>query len=246
MNATRICSVSGCDRKWESRQLCNMHYIRFMKHGDAGPAASKFTRSTTGICSFEGCDRKNHANLYCAEHNRQRSQGIELKPIKARLSPGASIKDRLDYLTAKSDRCWEWQGWKRAGYGILHVDGKKQSAHRIAYELEHGPIQDGLEIDHTCRNRGCVRVSHLQAVPHAINSQNLDVQQNNRVGYRGVYKHIGRKGEIRYGTRATANGKSYSGGHYDTPEEANEAVIRLRNRVQQNNRKDWDDEFTDD
>ncbi len=47
-------------------------------------------------------------------------------------------------------------------------------------------------------------------------------------------------------TDATANGKSYSGGHYDTPEEANEAVIRLRNRVQQNNRKDWDDEFTDD
>jgi hypothetical protein len=67
----------------------------------------------------------------------------------------------------KSDGCWDWTGYKTAtGYG--RVQGTKY-AHRVAYELQVGPIPDGLEIDHLCRNRGCVNPAHLEVVTHQEN-----------------------------------------------------------------------------
>ena len=42
-------------------------------------------------------------------------------------------------------------------------------SHRLAYELEIGPIPAGLEIDHLCRVRNCVNPAHLEPVTHAEN-----------------------------------------------------------------------------
>lgn len=51
------------------------------------------------------------------------------------------------------------------GYGV----SGHRLAHRVAYESVFGPIPDGLEIDHLCRNRACINVSHLEVVTHAEN-----------------------------------------------------------------------------
>lgn len=50
------------------------------------------------------------------------------------------------------------------GYGNFYYERHNVAAHRFAYELEVGPIPDGLQIDHLCRNRACVRPSHLEPV----------------------------------------------------------------------------------
>jgi hypothetical protein len=42
-------------------------------------------------------------------------------------------------------------------------------AHRLSFELVHGAIPAGLELDHLCRVRSCVAVDHLEAVTHAEN-----------------------------------------------------------------------------
>lgn len=42
-------------------------------------------------------------------------------------------------------------------------------AHRVAYELEREPIPPGLEPDHLCKNRACVRPDHLELVTHREN-----------------------------------------------------------------------------
>lgn len=70
----------------------------------------------------------------------------------------------------KSEGCWIWSGahfW--AGYARVKYHGRDGVAHRVAWILTHGPVPDGLELDHLCRNRGCVNPSHLEPVTHREN-----------------------------------------------------------------------------
>lgn len=65
----------------------------------------------------------------------------------------------------KSAGCWLWTGAQHpAGYGHIKIAGKVEAAHRVSYEMAHGPIPDGLVIDHLCRVPACVNPDHLEAV----------------------------------------------------------------------------------
>lgn len=66
--------------------------------------------------------------------------------------------------------CWLWLGApSSSGYGRTKVDGREVLAHRRAYQLLVGPIPAGLQIDHLCRNRICVRPSHMEVVTNRTN-----------------------------------------------------------------------------
>ncbi len=72
------------------------------------------------------------------------------------------------------DECWEWTASvKPNGYGQFSVvrDGKwlKSYAHRYSYELIVGPIPEGLQLDHLCRNKACVNPNHLEPVTNREN-----------------------------------------------------------------------------
>lgn len=68
----------------------------------------------------------------------------------------------------KPSDCWPWLGAIDAkGYGNVWADGRSWKAHRLSYTLLTGPIPDGLELHHTCRNPPCVNPDHLQPVTHA-------------------------------------------------------------------------------
>ena len=70
--------------------------------------------------------------------------------------------------------CWEWRGsLNNSGYGFVYFDGRNQAAHRVAYALTNGPIADGLELDHACRNRACCNPDHLEPVSHAVNMERV-------------------------------------------------------------------------
>lgn len=71
--------------------------------------------------------------------------------------------------------CWEWQNALTNGYGTFAP--KRFAilpAHRVAYELIVGPIPEGLELDHLCKNPRCVNPNHLEPVTHAENCRRGD------------------------------------------------------------------------
>ena len=62
----------------------------------------------------------------------------------------------------KSGPCWIWTAGRFAtGYGCFRLQGKSLKAHRVAYELEVGPIPLGLNVLHRCDVPLCVNPAHL-------------------------------------------------------------------------------------
>lgn len=121
----KICALENCLSKCHAKGYCDIHYMRFKRHGDP--------------------------------------QGSAMRQ---------AFEDRfMDKVDATGDGCWEWTAAKEdAGYGIFSIArSRTRRAHRVSYELHVGPIPDGLVIDHLCRNKGCVRPEHLEAVTGAEN-----------------------------------------------------------------------------
>lgn len=70
----------------------------------------------------------------------------------------------------KTGECWNWTGYViKSGYGQIATRKRPTAsgtrlAHRVAYELEVGPIAEGMHLDHLCRNKICVNPEHLEPV----------------------------------------------------------------------------------
>jgi len=61
------------------------------------------------------------------------------------------------------DECWQWLASLRKSYGQFGSlrNRWKAQAHRFAWEIVHGPIQQGLFVLHRCDNPPCVNPDHL-------------------------------------------------------------------------------------
>lgn len=80
------------------------------------------------------------------------------------------------YVDKHESGCWLWTGsLNKWGYGQLYagtVDGKRLPpllAHRLSYQINVGPIPEGLDVDHVCRVRSCVSPLHLEPVTRRTN-----------------------------------------------------------------------------
>lgn len=69
-------------------------------------------------------------------------------------------KKTVDDITG----CWLWPMLSSNGYGITTLRGTRYYAHRVFYTMLKSPINDGLVLDHLCRNRACVNPEHLEEV----------------------------------------------------------------------------------
>lgn len=75
----------------------------------------------------------------------------------------------------KTNTCWLWTGSTgAAGYGGFRPDSQTDGrrwvrAHRWYWEQENGPIPDGLVLHHTCHNRNCVLLEHLELTTQVKN-----------------------------------------------------------------------------
>ena len=77
--------------------------------------------------------------------------------------------------------CIEWIGSRdkgNYGHGRLRLKngGKMYQAHRLAWELKHGPIPDGLCVLHRCDNPPCCNTDHLFLGTKADNNADRDAK----------------------------------------------------------------------
>lgn len=91
------------------------------------------------------------------------------------------------------DCCWEFTGARHTnGYGNVYVkrDGRGtcMTSHKLSYEVNVGPVPDGLVVRHVCDNRRCIRWDHLVPGTHRENMQDLRKRGRGRNQY-GAFGH---------------------------------------------------------
>src|SRR5215471_14350158 len=55
------------------------------------------------------------------------------------------------------------------GYARISCQGKNRIGSDAVYEMVHGTIPEGYEVDHICHNRCCVEPTHLRLLTHQQN-----------------------------------------------------------------------------
>lgn len=85
-------------------------------------------------------------------------------------SPGTPRERIATHTRRAASGCLLWLGSKNEnGYGVTTIHSKRVLAHRLSWELENGPIPEGLVIDHLCRVTSCVNPKHLRVVTSRVN-----------------------------------------------------------------------------
>lgn len=131
---------------------------------------------------MRGC--RNIGRRLCTSHrNRQRTG--DTRPVIHR--PRGTPDDRFDrqWTTDPTTGCRLWTGYLWKGYGRFRLrTGKVVAAHRFAFERVHGPVPEGLVLDHrchpidgscrggpTCPHRRCVHPEHTEPTTRGDNTR---------------------------------------------------------------------------
>lgn len=122
-------------------------------------------------------------------------KGQPLRFVRGHNNRGRAVKlDRWETVDGgSSTQCWRWilNTNPVTGYGVAKRYRRQLLAHRLVYEELRGPIPDGLELDHLCRNRWCVNPDHLEPVTHQENIRRGANTKLSRDQHQAVLDHPG-------------------------------------------------------
>ncbi len=152
---------------------------------------------------------------------------------KGNVQPGraADWKQIFDYLP-EGELVWKFTctankrtnkiaGWTdRRGYRRVKVNGRSVSIHRIIWEMHHGLIPKGKEIDHIDRQKGNNKLHNLRLVTPTQNCQNKSIRRDNKSGAAGVHWHNKKN---KWAAYISVNKKLKHLGYFDVFEQAKKA-----------------------
>ena len=80
------------------------------------------------------------------------------------MTPGQPETFWAKVKVGAQDECWLWtMSIGSHGYGQTSYGGKRvRTAHRLAYELTHGPLPAGMHVLHNCDERRCCNPAHMR------------------------------------------------------------------------------------
>ena len=126
-------------------------------------------------------------------NNEDRRRLFDIELLDPRLPVRFWAKIYVVQYTGVEGQCWEWRAARnRGGYGQTNRRSQPREAHRRSWEALVGPVPDGYQLDHLCRNRACVRPAHLEPVtrrenvrrgisPPALNARKTHCKQGHRL-----------------------------------------------------------------
>jgi hypothetical protein len=119
---------------------------------------------------------------------------------------------------------------KKHGYRVVKIHQKSYLAHRIIWKLVTGDDPSEFDIDHIDGYPSNNKWKNLRLASRSQNAFNRPVNQNNKLGYKGVHIIKNKNGTIRY--RALVNGKHI--GYYSTVEDAHNAYLIEAKKLSKN------------
>lgn len=144
---------------------------------------------------------------YLQSHNRSDTQAV----VVSRVLNSDALRAKLAALSrVEPDGCVVCtKSHNGDGYRQIRIDvgrGARQAlAHRVAYEIAHGPIPAGMVVDHVCRNRACINVAHLRCVTQAENvATRIQSPRGCRVGRYRAPSEARRAAQRRYAAKVRA------------------------------------------
>lgn len=180
-------------------------------------------------CSVDGCETESKTRGMCRVHY--------LRWYRRGTTHDITPEERFWAKVDKTETCWLWTGSQRGnGYGQVNDRAlPSRLPHRVAYIWAHGPVPDGMVLDHKCRAPLCVNPDHLHPVTQQQNTENRVASPVSKTGVRGVSWHKKARKWIVFVGHA---GESHYGGLFERIEDAEAAAIALRNRLMTNNLTD--------
>ena len=179
-------------------------------------------------CSVADCQRDGRMTRgYCSMHYQR---FMKYGDPHGGIAKYTDWREALEKRVRREGDCIVWDGHvNQHGYGRINVGGnRRRVVHHLAWEQAHGPVPDGMEVDHVCFNRACINVRHLRVVTRSDNARHRKgAQPNSKSGVRNVHAYKGG----RWYVRLKVAGKHRNFGVYDTIEEAAEVAAQARREV---------------
>ncbi len=82
-------------------------------------------------------------------------------------------------------KCIELNHLKLNQDGYLRVNTKTRGGvmmHRLVWEHVNGPIPEGYEINHLCKNRACQNIKHLECIPGSEHATKSNLERDFSIG----------------------------------------------------------------